>query len=160
MTHTEDRGVGYTTTEYEQVTAKETIRVGTTPLVSWTDIEQVGQTVSGVGTYTTTFVLPDDWSESNRAVFTVDSLGGATARVYVNGKKADPVDITNVAVDITDLVSPGENTIKVQIATGLTNVLQGLGKRTTSYGSIWKGPYDYGMTGEAKIVTYTDMTLR
>lgn len=160
MTHTEDRRLGYTTTEYEQVTAKETIRAGTTPLVSWADIGKVGDKVSGVGTYTTTFVLPGDWSGRNTAVFTADSLGGATARVYVNGRKAAPVNITNVGVDITDLVHPGENTIEVQIATGLTNVLQGLGKRTNSYGGIWQGPYDYGMTGEAKIVTYTDVALR
>lgn len=159
MTHTEDRGAGYTTTEYEQVTATESIRVGTTPLVSWSDMKTVGDKVSGVGTYTTTFMLPDDWRENNTAVFAVDSLGGGTARVYVNGIKADPVDITNVAVDITGLVHPGENTIKVEIATGLTNVLQGLGKRTTSFGGIWKGPYDYGMIGEAKILTYTDVTL-
>jgi len=158
-TYAEDRGLGYVTIEYEELTSKQMIEAGTTPLVSWSDIDAVGSKVSGVGTYTTTFSLPDNWSDKNAAVFTVDSLGGATARLYVNGQKADAVDIMQAVVDVTDLVKPGENTIEVQIATGLTNVLQGLGKRTMSFGGIWQGPYDYGMTGEAKIVASAEVPL-
>lgn len=158
-TRSEDRGLGYTTTEYEQLTKKENIDVGQTELKSWTDMEAVGGSVSGVGYYKTEFTLPDSWDQNNRAIFTVDSLGGATAQVYVNGIKADPVDITNVELDITDYVRPGHNQIEVQIATGLTNVLISLGKNTKSYGNIWTGPYDYGMIGQAQIITTSEVLL-
>ncbi len=43
--------------------------------------------------------------------------------MYVNGVKAHAVDIANPSVDITGLLRPGENEIKIEVATTLTNRL-------------------------------------
>ncbi|MCL2165277.1 MAG: hypothetical protein FWH55_13040 [Oscillospiraceae bacterium] len=156
---TEDRGLGYISTEYLQKTDKTMIDVGTTPLISWSNIPLLGNTVSGVGSYTTKFTLPNDWNASNVAVFTVDSLGGNTARVYVNGRKADAVNIHTLKLDITDLVKPGENTIEVEVSTGITNLRLGYNQSSTGAVSLFAGPYDYGMIGDATIITYTDTAI-
>ena len=46
---TEDRGLGYTTTEVSYTTEKVSIDVGETELIPWKDIPQVGDKVSGIG---------------------------------------------------------------------------------------------------------------
>jgi len=165
ITYTEDRGLGYISTEYEYPTIKNNINVGQTELISWRNIQALRRTsgstvtsVSGVGSYTTSFTLPTNWNAGNTAIFKAESLGGSTARVYVNGVKADAVDIFDVNLDITDLVHPGENTIEVQIATGLTNYRLGINQASGGASDIG-GPYDYGMLGEAAIVTYTNAVV-
>ncbi|MCL2164961.1 MAG: hypothetical protein FWH55_11370, partial [Oscillospiraceae bacterium] len=156
---TEDRGLGYISTEYFQQTDKTMFDVGSTPLISWWNITSLGNTVSGVGFYTTKFTLPNDWKASNAAVFTVDSLGGNTAQVYVNGVKTDAVNINTVKLDITDLVKPGENTIEVQVSTGITNLRLSYNQASTGAVSLYAGPYHYGMIGDAAIITYTDTAI-
>ena len=78
---TENRGLGYTTVESYWTTKKTPIKVGRTALIPWKDIPSVGPAVSGVGTYTTTFELPADWSDNNGAYLDIESLCRNTAYV-------------------------------------------------------------------------------
>ncbi len=153
-------GKDYTSTEITYLTDKTDIDAGEiSELTSWSEIEAVGNGVSGVGTYTTTFTLPEDWSaEANAAYFTVDSFNGGTARLLVNGQDAQ-INMDSGKADISDYVQAGENTIEVRVTTTLWNALitEGLTERYT--GNDTEGNpaepvnSDYGMTGTAKIIT-------
>ena len=119
----EDRGLGYKTTEVYFETKKTNINVGPTALIPWKDIPAVGPSVSGIGYYSTTFVLPSDWAGNNGAYLQVDSLGsndGNLAAVRVNGQKAKGIDIVSGRVDISELLRLGTNEI---------HVLEGRGQR-------------------------------
>lgn len=149
---TEDTGL--TTTEVTYGTEHVTKEVGTLEaLVPWKDIESVGENVSGVGTYTNTFVLADDWNKENSKVeFHADSFEGGTASVYINGKKAS-VNMESCVADITDYVQPGENTITVNVTSSLRNVMRSLEYKAWYFGD--PGADDYGMTGKTEINIYT-----
>lgn len=82
-----------------------------TALVPWKDIPAVGRDVSGIGYYSTSFTLPENWSEANGAILSIESLGGNAAEVYVNGEKAVGFDFIARKMDISKLLQPGENTI-------------------------------------------------
>lgn len=150
---TEDRGLGYETTEVRYATKKTLIEVGETELVSWMDIPEVGRDVSGIGTYTTTFTLPEDWSEANGACLDIESLCGNTASVTVNGQKAAGLDIIARSVDISDLLKPGENSIEVEVSTTLRNRM--VEKGYTPMIMEHAVPADYGMVGKVNLITYT-----
>lgn len=76
--------------------------------------------VSGVGVYTTAVELAD---VSGRIEFATAHVPGMTYAVYVNGAKAPAVDFDNPTVDITALVKPGCNELRVEVGTTLTNRL-------------------------------------
>ena len=117
---TEDRGLGYVTKEIYYETDKTVIDAGEVELKPWKDIPAVGPEVSGVGIYATTFNLD---CVCGKIEFATAHVTGMTYAVYVNGVKAPAVSIENPVVDITALVKEGENEIKVEIATTLTNRL-------------------------------------
>lgn len=152
VTITEDRGLGYETTEVYWTTLKNPIDVGETELLPWKEIEAVGEEVSGIGNYTTTFTLPEDWSEQNGAILSVDTLYGGTAAVYVNGKKAPGFDFVGRTLDISDLLKAGENVIEIEVSTTLKNRMLALG-----YPELVdreQTPDNYGMAG-VTITPYT-----
>ena len=158
----EDRGLGYTTKEVYFETLKTLIDVGPTALIPWKDMPAVGQSVSGLGFYTTKFNLPANWSDNNGAYLKVDSVGGSLAAVYVNGQKAKGFDFMSGEVDVSELLKPGENDIRVEVSTSLRNRLKQRGHSNASNSNEFNGyttggyPYaDYGLMGEAKLVTYT-----
>ena len=152
-------GKDYTSTEVTYLTDKTDIDAGEiTDLVSWSEIEAIGNGVSGVGTYTTTFTLPDDWDkEANAAYFSVDSFNGGTAQLTINGQNAH-IDMESGEADLTDYVQPGENTIEVRVTTTLWNALitEGLTDKYSGMdadgNAIEPTNSDYGMTGTAKII--------
>jgi len=172
---TENRGKGYTTTESYWTTNKTPIAVGKTQLIPWKDIPSVGPTVSGVGTYTTTFELPAGWSDANGAYLDIETLCRNIAYVWVNGERAAGLDVATCKVDVSGLLKPGVNTIKVEVASTLRNRMINLGysgmNNNSNYyapvGTEYRGPAaggryairmpvaDYGMLGDVKLVTYT-----
>lgn len=154
---------GHTTTEVYYTTKKTPLDFPDIDLVPWKNLPATQRhlnlltgpnpsmaDVSGVGTYTTSFKLPTDWdADANGAVFSVGSTNGGATEVYVNGKRAPFLDLRTLKVDISDLIKPGQNKIKVVTTTTLTNRLLKRGYRT-------RGPaQDYGMTGEVKVEPYT-----
>ncbi|MCI8497126.1 MAG: LPXTG cell wall anchor domain-containing protein [Clostridiales bacterium] len=152
IVRTEDRGTGHVSTEVTYDTKKVQIEVGETALIPWKDLEKVGPTVSGVGTYKNTFSLPDDWSKDNGLVFKADSFGGGTAALFVNGQKA-AVNMDNGCADITEYVKPGNNTIEVRVTSSLRNKMLEIGY--AGWGAGIPQPDDYGMIGTVTLDTYT-----
>lgn len=183
MTVTEDRGLGIVTREVYYKTSKNKINVGRTELKPWKDIPQVGAEVSGVGYYTATIMLPENWGENNGAFLQIESTNGNSAAVYVNGKKADPVDFERLRADVSSLLVPGENTIRVEVSSTLNNrllargyyekIYQMLAVKAAGYRATMGKQADgileaykssvtvqsYGMTGEVKLVCYTTAKL-
>ena len=123
----EDRGLGVVTDEVYYETRKTLIDAGKVELVSWSDIPAVGREISGIGRYTGTFALPQDWTRDNVAVLAFAGAMGATVKVAVNGHAAKPVDMDALRVDVSALLRPGENTVTVEIATTLNNRLMANG---------------------------------
>jgi hypothetical protein len=150
---TEDRGLGYVTKEIYFETDKTMLEAGQVAPAPWKDIPAIGPEVSGVGFYSAEFELPADWSNENAAIFAMDSVCGSTAAVYVNGAKAPAVNFDKPEVDITALVKPGKNSIKVEVASTLTNrlIARGYFKGIPqSMGTIMSDPTVFGESlGEA-----------
>ncbi|MDO4272026.1 MAG: glycosyl hydrolase [Eubacteriales bacterium] len=150
-------GTDYTSTEVTYLTEKTNLDTVTiSDLVPWSKIEGIGDGVSGVGYYTTSFELPENWTTAdNAAYFSVDSFEGGTAQLLINGENAY-IDMENGKADITPYVKAGENTVEVRVTTSLWNALitEGL---TGAYVLEDAQPVnsDYGMTGTAKIITCT-----
>ncbi|MEE1492185.1 MAG: LPXTG cell wall anchor domain-containing protein, partial [Massilioclostridium sp.] len=148
---------------------KTPIKVGRTALIPWKDIPSVGPAVSGVGTYTTTFELPADWSDNNGAYLDIESLCRNTAYVWVNGQRATGLDFVTGNIDVSELLQPGVNTIKIEVSSTLRNRLvdlkyPGMNPNSTytpedyplaDRPAIRIPAADYGMTGEVTLETYT-----
>jgi len=141
--------------------------------------------VSGVGYYEAKVSLPESWSEEHGAILKIGSTNGNTAAVYVNGTKARAVDFDALAVDISELLRPGENTVLVEVSTTLNNRLLARGyfdkvtemslmlsdhannafeggeekENSGSSFDISASVQDYGMVGEVKLMTYTKVNL-
>ena len=136
--------------------------------------------VSGIGYYTTTFNLPADWSGANGAYLDIESLCRNTAYVWVNDQRAVGLDFVAGFVDVSGLLKPGENTIKIEVASTLRNRMINLGysgmNNTSAYlppvGTEYTGPAaggrynmrmpvaDYGMVGNVTLVTYTEASIQ
>ncbi len=123
----EDRGLGIVTDEVYYETEKTAIVAGCVALVPWSEIPAVGREISGVGRYTGTFALPQNWNAANTGVLCLGSLCGSMAAVTVNGRPARELDANALRVDISELLVPGENTVMIEMATTLNNRLMANG---------------------------------
>ena len=172
----EDRGLGYVTREVYFETRKDRIEVGSTTLEAWKDIRQVGPEVSGVGYYSTTVVMPEDWGNNDGAELSIASTNGNTAAVYVNGQKASAYDFDKRRIDLTELLHPGDNEIMVEVSSTLANrlyqrgyyenmkeisrLLMKMASGESEDGGIIEQaepvprPQPYGMTGKVELITY------
>lgn len=173
VVNTEEK-FGHTTTEVYYTTRKTPLVFEDSPLLAWKDLpatqEQLDslgyedasmEHVSGMGTYSTTFMLPEGWKDENGAYLSIESAGGGTVAVYVNGQKTKGVDLRTLKVDISDFLISGENEIVVEVSSTLTNRMiqrnyKELGTGwATGWGEDTPTVQDYGMTGEVSIVPYT-----
>lgn len=172
VVNTEEK-FGHTTTEVYYTTKKTELSFPQSELIAWKDLpateEQLATLttasgdapsmaqVSGIGTYTTTFTLPEGWTDANGAYLQIGSTNGSIVQVFVNGEKAPGVDTRTLRTDISDLLVEGENTIEVKLATTLTNRM--IERDYQNNDSRWTEEFptvqDYGMTGEVSIVPYT-----
>lgn len=160
-TNTETK-FGHTTTEAYYTTKKTPLTFPNQQLVPWKDLpataDQLSRiagssmsAVSGVGTYTTTFSVPRTWTASTGATLDLGTTGGSTAEVFVNGKPAPALDTRTLRVDISKLVRPGANTVKVVVGSTLTNRLKQRGF------SGWFGApetQEYGLLGPVTVQPY------
>ncbi|MBS1813385.1 MAG: hypothetical protein JSS87_00755 [Acidobacteria bacterium] len=76
-------------------------------------------TLSGSGTYTTTFTAP---ATNKRVMLNLGDVG-SVASVKVNGTDAGTLLIAPFTVDITKLIHPGENTLEVTVTNTLYNAM-------------------------------------
>ena len=186
----EDRGLGIVTHEYYYETKKTPIEVGKTRLIPWRDIPAVGEEVSGVGFYTAKVFIPQDWDAKTRGAYLkIENTNKCSAAVYVNGAKARAVDMDELSADVSELLLPGENEIRVEVSSTLNNrlIARGyyeLGQKISMQvaenannamdagndGSAAEGApaplfnvtyrvKDYGMTGSARLVLYEKIAL-
>jgi hypothetical protein len=150
---------GYTTKEVYYETNKTDINVGTTPLVAWKDMAFTGQdpaSVSGVGTYSTTFSLPRTWNASNGSYLNIESTGGALAQIWVNGHKITGYDFVAGRVDVSSALNAGNNTVRIQVASSLRNQMRALGYPNLPAPSTVAGAVaSYGLQGNVTLETYT-----
>ena len=95
-------------------------------LISWTDHENEGvKYYSGLGVYTRTLEVPADWLASGRSIQL--DLGDVRelAEVFVNGKSAGVLWKPPFRADITALVKPGANDLKIEVLNLWINRLAG-----------------------------------
>ena len=95
-------------------------------LISWTDYKDEGvKYYSGSGFYTKTLDVPAAWLASGRGVHL--DLGDVRelAEVFVNGKSAGVLWKAPFRADITSLVKPGVNKLKIEVMNLWINRLVG-----------------------------------
>lgn len=130
-------------------------------LIPWKDIESIGSEVSGVGTYTTTFTLPEDWDDHYGLLFNAESIYGGTVAVFVNDVQV-PVNMDRIEADLSDYVQPGENTICVRVTSTLLNRILITGYSDLEMVQSVYANYeaaDYGMVGDAWLTAYENIVL-
>jgi hypothetical protein len=101
-------------------------KVALSKLMSWTDHESDGiKYYSGLGVYTRTLEVPTDWLASDRGIHL--DLGDVRelAEVFVNGKSAGVLWKAPFRADITALVKPGANDLKIEVMNLWINRLTG-----------------------------------
>ena len=97
-----------------------------TELISWTDHETEGvKYYSGAGFYTKTLDVPREWTAAGRSVHL--DLGDVrdVAEVFVNGTSAGVLWKPPYRADITSLVTPGDNELKIEVMNMWINRLTG-----------------------------------
>jgi hypothetical protein len=143
-------------------------------LMSWTDHEDEGiKYYSGSGTYVKSIDIPQDWLSSERNIH-ID-LGDVKdlAEVFVNGKSAGIVWKPPFRLDITSIVRPGSNELKIEIMNLWINRLAGdkdlpTEERLTSTNVLSHGymsrPGDFriqpaGLLGPVKLIQSKDINM-
>jgi hypothetical protein len=121
-------------------TTKVPVSVDLNGLAAWPDIPTL-KNASGIGTYHTTFTLPQNWDSRNGAVL---SLGQVTDSfdIAVNGH-AVPADQISATADLGDYLHAGTNDLTVRVATTLNNRLYQLDSSVAARGLI----QNYGLVG-------------
>jgi hypothetical protein len=120
---TEDRGLGYQTREVRPTTAVTRIEAGTQTLRPWKDIPEIGPEVSGVGEYTATVHLDHQPAPRSRYVLDLGSTAGGLGSLRVNGGGALGFDTSSPAVDVTEDLRAGENSMTIRVSSSLNNRL-------------------------------------
>ncbi|MEU4670977.1 glycosyl hydrolase [Amycolatopsis sp. NPDC023774] len=150
---------GYTTKEVYYTTKKTEINVGTTRLIPWKDMTftvQEPASVSGVGTYSTTFSLPGSWNSSNGAYLNIGSTDGALAQIWINGKKVPAYDFIAGRIDVSSALKAGTNTIKIEVSSSLRNQMRALGyPNLPAANSVAGAVASYGLQGNVSLETFT-----
>ncbi|MFB4268200.1 glycosyl hydrolase [Nonomuraea sp. GTA35] len=117
-------------------------------LAPWPEIPELAD-VSGVGTYTTTV-------ESDGPAYLELGEVSDTCRASVNGRRLGPVDQIHPVLDLGPHLRRGSNTIQVEVATPLGNLLRVADPAV--YGGLARQPY--GLVGPVRLVPYGEAPLR
>ena len=95
-------------------------------LMSWTDHENEGvKYYSGAAFYTNTLDVPSGWLASGRQVYLDLGEVRELAEVFVNGQSAGVLWKPPFRVEITSLVKPGANALKIEVMNMWINRLTG-----------------------------------
>ncbi|MEU0387350.1 hypothetical protein [Streptomyces chartreusis] len=130
-------------------------------LKDWKDIPELNGK-SGAGVYTKSVDLPVSWKGINRGVtLKLGEFAGAV-RVWVNGKAVPVSEVPGTnAVDVTDQLRIGANTVKVELSTTLNNAMRTTAKAgTPGYSSFASRPeLPTGLLGPVELVPYGRATV-
>ena len=172
VVNTEEK-FGHVTTEVYYTTKKTYLHFEDCIPVPWKDLPATSEQlatlagdepsmahVSGIGTYTAEFELPESWDDSLGAVLKVPSAGGGSVMITINGQKI-PIAFRNLTADISAFVRPGKNLLVIEVASTLMNRM--IQRRYDLKNCGWnvRPVYvqSYGLTGEVKIVPYQKLKL-
>lgn len=147
-----------------------TVKTNTTyqipSLLSWRSLNVANlTTVSGRGYYKTQFSWQNSSSDPTSPSGAVIDLGYIihTAVLYVNQKKAPPLDINMAKADITQYLVDGVNEIEIVVSTPYGNALYphwdnlrsvGQGPPPTFFGQPTIVVRDYGLVHDVRILPY------
>lgn len=120
-------------------------------LIPWDEIKEIGQGVSGVGTYTATFALDGDFDGA------ILSLGSVydTVLVYINDKQVY-LDQTSLTADLSEYLVKGKNTLVVVAPSDLQNMILANGGENSRNDSYQK----YGLLGPVTVTPYVNARLK
>ena len=109
---------------------------------------------SGLGTYTTTFDLPDSWSKTDGAYLDLGDVLD-TAQVTVNGVEITVNQSDRARIDLGHALHAGENTLTVRVATTMFNAVRATGD--SNYQLMdWQHT---GLLGPIVLSPYRDIAL-
>lgn len=158
---TEDRGLGYVTREVRPTTAVTRLQVGTGTLQPWRELNEVGPEVSGVGEYVARFTFAGVVDDV-RYLLDLGSTAGGLGAVSINNGEPRGFDTSRPTVDVTDDLRPGENTVRVRVASSLNNRLlaRGYYDQVPDIGLQLFGkegmqqtePHDHGLLGPVRLL--------
>ncbi len=95
-------------------------------LISWTDHDDEGiKYYSGKGTYSKTITVKKDWIGDHQHIYLELGKVGEIAEVYINGQSAGVVWKPPFRTDISKLVRPGSNELKIEVLNLWINRLTG-----------------------------------
>jgi hypothetical protein len=124
-------------------------------LADWRTIDRL-KDVAGVGTYTSTVTLPSGWTAAGRGTkLDLGAVSGGSVKVYVNDKLATPAVTAISQIDISTLLKPGANAIRVEFRSTLRNKATALDIGTMT------GPATQatGLIGPVRLVPFNRMTV-
>lgn len=122
-------------------------------LPAWNAIPEIGQAVSGVGTYTQTFSAPEGWSSGTVAYLNLRTVTD-TVQVTVNGHRV-PVDQSNLSqIDIGEYLVNGSNDLAIRVSSRLYNAVKATG--ASGYGGAYEA---YGLTGPVTLTPHRQVSL-
>lgn len=129
-------------------TSKSLITLNLNSLQPWPDIAEL-KNVSGVGTYTYTLNLPNNWNSASHGAML--SLGQVVDAFMLKvNDQLIPIDQISAKADLGTTLKAGENKIEIQISTTLNNRLYALNKAVTDRGII----QEYGLVGPVILQPY------
>ncbi|KAK7029400.1 hypothetical protein VNI00_014654 [Paramarasmius palmivorus] len=137
--------------------------INLTELVPWDQLEGHENT-SGVGTYVTVF----DWNHAVDGDVGVQlDLGSVThtLKAWLNGVELTTADPTRPIVDISSLVAEGSNTLRVDVASTLVNVVNSvpevvsLGQLRTDTVGVPPENQHYGLITPVRLIPYGRVVL-
>jgi hypothetical protein len=113
--------------------------------------------VSGQGTYSTSFELPQSWDDSMGAYLDLGTNGHAYG-VTVNGTAVDGEDQVDARIDLGGMLHAGINSLTIRVSTTLRNAVlaQAPNRGGLPAGTQKQG---YGLTGPVIITPYTDVPV-
>ncbi|MBW3633808.1 MAG: hypothetical protein KY456_12365 [Chloroflexi bacterium] len=128
----------------ERVNGKERIVAprGALQPASW--VEQGYPYYSGRGLYRRRFTLPDDFR--GQRIFLEPEMRDDTLEVLVNGQRAGVRLWQPYAVEITDYLTPGDNTLELRVANTPINLLEAVERPS-------------GLAGPPRLVPYREVTF-
>ena len=122
-------------------------------LQPWSEVPEL-QDVSGVGTYTTTVELPEQWGRRHGAVLDLGAVFDTVA-LRVNGTRV-ALDMANPVADVSEHLVPGRNTLEVRVATTLRNRM----RTVEGSGQAASARQPYGLVGPVSLRPYVERTLK
>lgn len=153
---------------------KTTLTFENISLIPWTelpvtqdDLDRLGtvlndvasmRDVSGIGAYTKTFTLPENWNSSTGAKVSFLHDEDMVTKITVNGHVIDKINTMNETTDIGNYLQAGENTIEIKLDSTIKNRIS---LETGYMSSPWvteSRDTDYGLTSVV-LSPYTEIAL-